>query len=42
MAPVMQLVLPFPDGTSSVVTAEGRLAQTLLAELAGVLRLTPA
>lgn len=41
MAPVMQLVLPFPDGTSSVVTAEGSLARTLLAELAGVLRLTP-
>ncbi len=41
MAPVTRLLLPFPDGTSAVVAAEGRWARTLLAELAGVLRLTP-
>ena len=41
MAPVMRLSLPFPDGATAVVTAEGRRARMLLGKLAGVLRLTP-
>ena len=40
MASVTCLRLPFPDGSSAVVTAEGRRARMLLDGLAGMLRLT--